>query len=174
MTLDFDMIVNEYQDKVYNTCLGFLKNEADAEDTAQEVFFRIYKSQGTFRGDASLSTWIYRITVNKCLEGIRKRKKHNRDENYETLADQLPTTDAFYHPGVALENKERGAVLFAAMESLPEAQKIAFTLAKVEGLSYEEIAAIMEKTVSSVESLLHRARLNLRTELKTYYQHEKD
>ena len=86
--------------------------------------------------------------------------------------DQFPNkvVDVFYHPGVSLENKERSAILFAAIDSLPEPQRIAFTLQKVEGLSIEEISKVMLKTLSSIESLLHRAKHNLRIKLNTYYE----
>ena len=73
------------------------------------------------------------------------------------------------HPGVSLDNKEKAKELFKAIELLPEKQKIAFTLNRIEGLSYQEISDIMKLTVASVESLLHRARKNLRKNLETYY-----
>ena len=75
----------------------------------------------------------------------------------------------FHHPGVSLDNKERAAVLFGAIEKLPESQKIAFTLHKMEGLSYQQVSEVMNATVSSVESLLHLARNNLRKHLNDYY-----
>jgi RNA polymerase sigma-70 factor (ECF subfamily) len=76
----------------------------------------------------------------------------------------------FNHPGVMAENEEQSRILFRAVEKLPESQKIAFTLHKLEGLSYEQIAAVMQKTLSSVESLMHRAKSNLKKELYEYYR----
>lgn len=75
----------------------------------------------------------------------------------------------FVHPGVLMENKESAIVLFKAMQLLPENQRVALTLIKVEGLSYEEVAAVMELTVKAVEALMHRAKENLRKRLKEYY-----
>ncbi len=165
-------IIDQYQDRVYNTCLGFLKNEEEAEDIAQEVFIKVFKNLDGFKGKSTLSTWIYRIAVNQCLEALRKTK-HIRKyaevsaSEYSTVA--ISDSSGFYHPGVALENKERANILFNAIAQLPEQQKVAFTLHKVEGLSYEEISKIMEKSLSSVESLMHRAKVNLQTTLGEYY-----
>lgn len=172
MTEAFDRMVNEFQDRVYNTCLGFLKNAEDAEDTAQEVFIKLYKSMDSFRGESEIGTWIYRVTINKCLEQLRKAKRQKRSGHQVEITDQLQIASSFYHPGVELENKERSAILFRAIDQLLEPQRVAFTLHKVEGLSYEEISKIMEKSIPSVESLIHRAKLSLRKQLETYYQHE--
>jgi RNA polymerase sigma-70 factor (ECF subfamily) len=173
--LTIEEIVEKYQDRVYNTCLGFLKNEEEAQDVAQEVFINIFQHLERFKGDASLSTWIYRIAVNKSLEHIRKSRRLKRQGNIlgmDSKTEQTIPANPFYHPGVELENKERAAILFGAIDQLAEPQKIAFTLHKVEGLSYEEISNIMEKSLSSIESLMHRAKMNLRTKLKDYYEEE--
>lgn len=165
---EFRDLVLKYQDRVYNTCLGFLKNEEDAEDVAQEVFMQVYKSYDTFLGKSQLTTWIYRISVNKCLEVLRKTKRNQNAAMLDiNLIDKADLN--FYHPGVTLENKERAAILFNAIEKLPDQQQIAFTLNKVEGLSYDEIGQIMDKSLSSVESLIHRGKSRLKELLKDYY-----
>lgn len=165
---EFRDLVLKYQDRVYNTCLGFLKNEEDAEDVAQEVFMQVYKSYDTFLGKSQLTTWIYRISVNKCLEELRKTKRNQNAAMLDiNLIDKADLN--FYHPGVTLENKERAAILFNAIEELPDQQQIAFTLNKVEGLSYDEIGQIMDKSLSSVESLIHRGKSRLKELLKDYY-----
>jgi RNA polymerase sigma factor (sigma-70 family) len=165
---EFSEIVRKYQDRVYNTCLGFLKNEEDAEDTAQEVFIQVYKSYDSFLGKSEVTTWIYRIAVNKCLEELRKTKRTLNAASLDiSIVEKADTT--FYHPGEMLENKEKAAILFRAIEQLPEKQQTAFTLNKVEGLSYGEIGKIMDKSTPSVESLLHRAKLRLQELLKDYY-----
>lgn len=165
---EFRDLVLKYQDRVYNTCLGFLKNEEDAEDVAQEVFMQVYKSYDTFLGKSQLTTWIYRISVNKCLEELRKTKRNQNAAMLDiNLIDKADPN--FYHPGVTLENKERAAILFNAIEELPDQQQIAFTLNKVEGLSYDEIGQIMDKSLSSVESLIHRGKSRLKELLKDYY-----
>ncbi len=170
----FRQLVREYEDKIFNTCISLVKHAEDADDLTQEVFIEIFRSIHKFREDSLLSTWIYRIAVNKSLEHLRrmKRKKRagiltwfNKDDQ-----DMKQVAADFNHPGVQVENEERSRILFRAMEKLPESQKIAFTLHKLEGLSYEQIAAVMQKTLSSVESLMHRAKTNLKKALYDYYK----
>lgn len=169
---DFRDIVSENQDRVYNTCLGFMKNEEEAKDMAQEVFIHVYQNIAKFKGDAKLSTWIYRIATNKCLEEIRKKGRKKRSAQLSDISDEVIQNQApdFFHPGVALEDKERAVILFAAIEKLPNPQRVAFTLSKIEQLSYEEISKVMEKSISSVESLLFRAKKNLQKLLTHYYE----
>lgn len=169
----FKTLVDAFQHKVYNTCLGILKNEQDADDLAQEVFIEVYRSIGSFKEESGLGTWIYRIAVNKALELIRSRKRQKR---FGWLTSLFGKEDLygerhadFTHPGVQLENKERSNILFQKIDQLADNQKIAFTLHKVEGLSYSEIAEVMELSISSVESLMHRAKKNLRKSLEKYY-----
>jgi len=171
----FKYLVDTYQSLVYNTSLGILQNEADAEDIAQEVFIQVYHSVKDFKGESKISTWLYRITTSKCLDFLRSKKRKKRfglmqslfgQESNEPLVEQA----TFVHPGVQLENKERAAVLFKALEKLPENQKAAFTLHKMEGLSYEEVAEILQVSLSSVESLMFRAKGNLQKYLSHYYK----
>ncbi|MEP1033744.1 RNA polymerase sigma factor [Ekhidna sp.] len=169
---DFRDIVNENQDRVYNTCLGFMKNAVEAQDMAQEVFIHVYQNIAKFKGDSKLSTWIYRITTNKCLEEIRRKGRKKRSAQLSDISDEAIQNQApdFFHPGVAMEDKERAAILFEAIEKLPDPQRVAFTLSKIEQLSYEEISKVMEKSISSVESLLFRAKKNLQKLLTHYYE----
>ncbi|MDR8391519.1 RNA polymerase sigma factor [Aliifodinibius sp. S!AR15-10] len=173
----FKTLVEEQKDRIYNTCLGFLHNHEDAEDTAQEVFITVFDSIDSFRNEASLATWIYRIAVTKSLELIRYRKRKKRWSFFEAVAnegnpDRVSAQDMFEHPGVALENKERSAILFREIDKLTENQKTAFILHKVEGLAYKEIADVMETSVSAVESLIHRAKTSLRKQLHKFYKDE--
>jgi len=169
----FRELVSNYQDKVFNTCISFVKNPEDADDLTQEVFIEVYSSIQKFREDAKLSTWIYRITVNKALEHIRKVKRKKRSGFLQWLGndeqDQEWQVADFNHPGIQAENRERAGILLKAIENLPEKQRIAFTLHKMEDLSYEQIAEVMQKSLSSVESLMHRAKNNLKKELYAYY-----
>ena len=170
----FKTLVANYQDLVYNTALGIVQNNEDAEDVAQEVFVQVYRSIDQFKGDARLSTWIYRITTTKALDHIRSRKRKKRFAFITSLFgpnDELVHEPVdFQHPGVALDRKEQAALLFRMIDQLPENQKVAFTLHKTEELSYQEIADVMQISVSAVESLLFRARQNLRKLLEKYYQ----
>ncbi len=176
----FRQLVETYQSRVYNTVLAIVQHPEEAEDVSQEVFVQIYQSMGSFGGEMKLTAWIYRIATTKALQAYRKRRARKRfafltslfspgeDEAYD---DQLHPAD-FEHPGVKLEQQERAKVLFNAISRLPEQQKVAFTLHRIEGLTYQEIAEVMQTSLSSVESLLHRAKQNLRKWLAQYYQED--
>lgn len=169
----FRRLVELFQDKVFNTVVSILQNLEEAEDVSQEVFIEVYESVRKFRGESKLSTWIYRIATTKALEAHRKKKASKRFAFLSSLFgddDEIvhhPAT--FEHPGVVLENKERAGILFKHINQLPDNQKVAFTLCNVEGLSYQEITEVMQLSLSSVESLLFRAKTNLRKTLKDYY-----
>ncbi len=152
-----------------------LQQRENAEDVAQEVFAEIFQSIKHFKADAKLSTWVYRIAVTKSLEFIRNKNRKKRAGFLLPLFGMEDTLEAdkagaFYHPGVAMENKQRSAVLFKAIARLPETQQACFVLNKVEGLSYAEVAEIVNKPVSAVESLLVRAKQNLQKWLEGYYR----
>jgi len=172
--LAFKAMVETWQGMVYNTALGILQNEEDAEDVTQEVFIKVFEAVSSFKGESKFSTWLYRITVSKAMDHIRKKKRKKRfafiqglyGKNDEPLIDPPD----FFHPGISAENKENAAVLFKAMEQLPPNQKSAFVLNKVEGLSYHEIAEVMKISESAVDALLHRAKTNLKKILAGYYK----
>ncbi|OEK03318.1 RNA polymerase subunit sigma-70 [Roseivirga sp. 4D4] len=171
----FRSLVDHYKDRVYNTCLGLLQNSEEAEEATQDVFIEVYKSVEKFRGDAKLSTWMYRIATTKSLERIRKQKAQKRFAFFQSLTGgergyETTKHATFDHPGVILENKEHAKTLFKTIKTLPDSQRIAFTLHKVEGLPYQEIAEVLNTSVPSVESLMFRARKNLQKKLKTYYE----
>lgn len=171
----FALLVENFQDRVYNTCLGVLHNMEDAEDIAQEVFVEVHRSVHNFKAESKLSTWIYRICVTKSLDHLRSKKRKKRFALVKSIFgehDNAPRIDIpdFVHPGVQLENKERAAYLFKAINQLPENQKIAFTLNKIECLSYQEISDVTRLSVSAVESLLFRAKQNLKKILEEYYE----
>jgi RNA polymerase sigma-70 factor (ECF subfamily) len=170
----FRQLIDLFSTKVYNLCLGILQDQQDAEDTTQEIFTTVFLSMGQFKGESKLSTWIYRISVNKCQEHIRKKTRKKRFGFLTTLekteiGDSSTLKANFFHPGVALEEKERSAILFAAIDRLPENQRTAFSMHKLEGIPYEEIADILEVSLSSVESLIFRAKQNLKKLLGDYY-----
>lgn len=172
----FRELVESRQNLVFNTVIGFLQNTEDAEDVTQDVFVKIFESIGQFKGESALSTWVYRVAVTTALEFLRRKKRKKRfgflspilGENNE-LTVELPD---FHHPGVTLDNREKASMLFKAIKQLPENQQTAFILNKVEGLSYQEVAEIMKTSLSAVESLLHRAKTNLKDLLKNFYNLE--
>ena len=171
----FKALVEQHQENVRNTCFRFVNNEEDAEDVAQEVFLEVYRSVKRFRADARLSTWIYRIAVNKSLDFIRMKRRKKRFGQILSLFGMgeedrelhLPSEE---DPHADLERQERNRILNQAVDALPENQKVAITLSKYEGLRNSEIAEIMETSLSAVESLIHRAKENLRKRLYSYYK----
>lgn len=174
----YSKLIDDYQHKVYATCLSFVPNKEDAEDIAQDVFVEVFNSISKFKGESALSTWIYRITTNKCLELIRKRNTKKRFAFLQSLTgegfeiDRSNYFTEMNHPGIILENKQKSETLFLAINGLPEAQRIVFTLHKVDGKSYQEVCDITKKSLSSVESLMFRAKKNLQKTLENYYKNE--
>lgn len=162
----FKFLVETYQDRVYNTAFSILQNQEDAEDVAQEVFIKVYRSINKFKGESKLSTWLYRIATTGALDVLRSRKSKKRfglvqrifGDNNEPVFE-LPD---FNHPGISLDKKENAAKLFRAISQLPENQRLAFTLHKMEDLSYQEVSEVLNTSVAAVESLMHRAKQNLR------------
>ncbi len=165
----FRQVYEQYSDMVYNVCLRMIGNQEDAEDATQEVFLKVHRSVADFRGEAQLSSWIYRIAVNTCLNRER-RKKWAR---WVSL-DFLFTPEGEEHAGSEdsadqfLEEKERVRAVRQAIRSIPQSQKTAIILQRYENLSYQEIADIMGKSLSAVESLLHRAKQNLVKNLREF------
>jgi len=172
----FRQVVEKYKDAILNICYGYLRNRADAEDLAQDVFVEVYHSIKSFRENSSLYTWMYRIAVTKCLDELRYRKRLKRrawyksrqwDEETEPEIDEL---DGQYpDPQDNLEQQQRIEFIQHALQKLPETQREAFTLIHFDGLSYKETAKAMSKTNSAVESLVHRAKQNLKKYLYDFY-----
>ena len=170
-------LVDHFQPMVLRTARGFLRNSDDARDVAQEVFIDIFTNIHRFQGQSRLSTWVYRIAVNRSLNYLRSNKKRlsNRSYSFEnsesgqegTMNLSDPTQK---NPAQILEQKEKSETLHAAIQSLPEKQRIAFTLAEYDDLSYKEIAEVMETSVSSVESLIFRGRKKLQEKLWKMYR----
>lgn len=174
----FGKLIEAYQQKVFSTCISFVPNKEDAEDIAQEVFLEVFKSISNFKGEAKLSTWIFRIATNKCLEFIRRKQTKKRFAFMQTILGNEISIDKtnyfteFNHPGILLENKEKSAIIFKAIDTLPESQRVVFTLAKIDGKSYQEIVEITGKSLSSVESVLFRAKKGLQEKLENFYKND--
>lgn len=172
----FRWLVNYYRNRVYNTVLNILQQEAEAEDAAQETFIQVFESIAKFKEESSLATWIYRIAVRKAIDKLRKRKLVKRLQvilPWWMPEEKKNDDNAFIHPGVLIENKEKAGILFKAMARLPDKQQLAFTLIKVQGMSYAEVCDIMQQSTKAVESLVSRAKANLQMELENYYNHLK-
>ncbi|MEO0470948.1 MAG: sigma-70 family RNA polymerase sigma factor [Bacteroidota bacterium] len=165
----FKMLYEIFSNKVYNTAISYVHNEPEAEEITQDVFTKVFRYAAKFKGESTVNTWIYRITVNTALNYLKKRKR----AAFTTLQEQESQRPDFEHPGVVLENKEKASFLFKAIETLPESQKTAFILAFIEGLPRQEVAQIMDSSLKAIESLLQRAKKNLRGKLEHFYPHQR-
>jgi len=167
----FRHLVERYQDLVVSTCYNFIKNPNDAHDTAQEVFIEVYRSIHKFRQDAAISTWLYRIAVNKSLNFLRKHKKDHRFVPSEQAfqAEKAPVNlsepDFTQTYEKEAEFACRAKLLHQAIEKLTHNQKTAFTLHKFNNLPYKEIAEVMNLSLTAIESLIHRAKKKLQKQL---------
>lgn len=164
----FAEVVEAYQEMVYNIALGILQQAEDAEDVLQDVFVKMYESWDSFTGASVRSTWIYRIAVNMSMDALRRKKAAKRGgllkRVFRLKQNEEPAT--FHHPGVTLDKKEEAGILFEALSKIPEKQMVAFLLQQLEGLPVKEIGVIMNTTDAAAESLLKRAKENLRKELQ--------
>lgn len=166
-------MVDIHKNRVYNTVLGFIRHTSDAEDVTQNVFIKIFETAGSFKQQSKLSTWIYRISVNESLDFIRHR---NRKKRWAVITNLFGSDNELLyqetdneHPGVLTENKEKAQILFKAIDRLPQQQKTAFLLQKTQDCTQQQIAEIMQISEGAVESLLTRAKANLKKLLINYY-----
>ena len=169
-----DYFYNKYAAKVYSTSLSYTKNEEDAEELLQDVFISLFNSASKFKNDSSVSTWIYRITINKSLDFLRKKNSLKRKGIFSSLFSKdsgeiLIEPIDFVHPGVKMENSEDAKLLFRVMDELTENQKTVFILTQIDGLPQQEVADIMKVSRKSVESLLQRAKATMRIKLEKFY-----
>lgn len=168
----FSQIVLKYREPVIRICRGYVGSFEDAEDLAQEIFVELYRSAGSFRGDSSVATWIYRIAINKSLNFVRdNRKKFSVFRSADSAGERvLYNSTGDNESDRDIMNSEHAKAIHLALDKLPANQKTAFILNKYEELSYKEISAIMKISHSSVESLIFRAKQNLQKSLLDYYQ----
>lgn len=172
--LVFKNFMQEHQQRVFNMVLNMLQHYQDAEDITQDVFADAFEKQQSFRGDSSVQTWLYRIAMNKCIDQLRRKELQRR---WTRLSSLLSNTNNvtnrgsvdFVHPGTLAENHEKAVILYKALQKLAVNQRTAYVLSETEHLSYREISEVMKLSVSSVESLLFRAKKNLRNILETFY-----
>ena len=156
----FESLVTAYERRVYSLALRTTGSEADAADITQEVFLRAYRSLDTFRGESGFSTWLYRITVNLCVDLARKNNPAESLDDEQAL--EAPETRGAYQPETALANSELRRELDAALSLVSEEHRKIVILRDVAGMSYADIAAALELEEGTVKSRLARARAALR------------
>lgn len=172
----FEELIENYQKKIFNIAFRIVGNYDDANDLAQEVLIRIYKSIGSFKEQSSFSTWIYRITTNVCLDDIRKRKNRkvvSLDEEIHVddgeVKRQIISDDPL--PEETVERAELRELVAKAIQSLSEEHRLVIVMRDLQGFSYEEIARILKCPEGTVKSRINRARLALRNVLKLKREH---
>jgi RNA polymerase sigma-70 factor (ECF subfamily) len=169
----FDQLVRRYEQKVYQHAYRLTGNADDAADVAAEAFLRVYNALRRFRGDSQLSTWLYRIVQNVYFDFYKREQRHQHlpleipsDEDEESM--ELPIADEKANLEEIVLERERQRVLREAIEKLPDYQRVVMILFHVEGLSYEEIAAVTGLPLGTIKSRLNRARASLRELLEPY------
>lgn len=164
----FELLIDNYQSKVINISYGMLSNQEDAYDVSQEVFIKIYKSIDKFQGNSSLSTWIYRITMNMCKDFLRKRGRAVVYSLNDVIGDtdkERDIKDDSLTPEEVTEQNEVQQAVRDAINALKEEYKQVISLYDLEGLSYEEVAYSLDCPIGTVKSRLNRARAALRKKL---------
>lgn len=159
----FKELFAKHQRKIVNFSRRYLGSVARAEDAAQETFLRLYRARADYQPQTKLSTYLYRIATNTCLNHLRKRDwlvREDAEADGESATERVPDTSA-QGPEENLSGRELQARIIAALQSLPESQRAALILLRFDDLSYEEIAEVMQSTVPAVKSLLNRAKEQL-------------
>ena len=170
---NFNSVYNEYHLLVYNVALNYVQNVEDAEEITQDVFLKIHESLSDFKENSSIKTWLYRITINQSLDFIKKKNSKKRFFIFGKKSQnefELTNVSNFEHPGILLERQEEAKVLFLVINTLPENQKTAFIVSKVDGLSSPEVSEIMEMSISAIESLIFRAKKELKEKLSNKFE----
>jgi RNA polymerase sigma-70 factor (ECF subfamily) len=160
----FEELIKKYEKAVFSTIYRYTGNKEDIEDLAQEIFFKIWQKANSFKGRSKFSTWLYRIVVNHCLNYKAKTKHHLQHESLDEMSARGKTPESLkvysaYDGNCHIEMIQR------AINELPKNQRLAFILAQLEDKSHAEIAEIMNLSVSSVHSLIFRARDSLKKKL---------
>jgi len=170
----FRILVEQYKQMVFRTCMGFLHNKDDADDLTQDVFIQTYQSLPRFKGDSVFSTWLYRIAVNASLNKIRKSPMKTMLQRFESITGSKSEKEAYpivrdeEDPENILIKQEHIDWVQRALDSLTENQRTAIVLSKYDDLSQKEIADIMNTSEGAIEALLQRAKKNLREKLSAH------
>lgn len=165
----FEELVLKYQDRIYNLCRYMLSNAHDAEDATQDTLIKAYQNLKKFRPEASFYTWLYRIAVNTCLDYKRRpffeslfKKTDEGEEFIEEPSSEWPSPERLY------ESKQIGSAMHNSIRKLPPKLRTVIILKEIEGLSYQEIADILEVSTGTVKSRISRAREELKQRLKKF------
>jgi RNA polymerase sigma-70 factor (ECF subfamily) len=170
----FQELVEKYKQPVMNLVYRTLPDATEAEDLAQHVFLQVFKSAPRYEVSAKFTTWLFTIARNLCLNEIRRRSRHPADSLDETYGEdeshpmRQAADSKTFSPPDALLHGELEEKIEAALAELPEKQRTALLLCRGDELSYEEIARVLDCSVSATKSLIHRGRETLKQKLKPY------
>lgn len=164
----FERLIEPLEGRIYAVALRMCGNREDAQDCMQESMIRIYRALSSFKGQSSFSTWIYRITMNTCLDELRRRKAR-RSTSLDTLLDSgwSPTDETDTPERHAIQSEQRRTLEHAIAE-LPEDMRAAVVLRDIQGLAYDEIASALNVNVGTVKSRISRGRERLREKLSAH------
>ena len=167
------LLVDNYQEQVIRTAFHFLGNMEDAEDLSQEIFMDVISSIHRFRMDSKLSTWIYRIVVNRSLNEVNKKKRRQRMQligtYFQTGGKEKTTGNSGHSDPESPDEQENREFLQKAVDSLPLRQRTVFVLSKYEDRSHKEISEITGLSISAIESLIFRAKQKLQKMLAVHF-----
>lgn len=162
----FNRLMQQHERRMYAVALRMCANREDAQDCLQEAMLRVYRSIGGFKGQSSFSTWVYRITMNTCLDELR-RKKNRQSTSLDGLLDQgWSPADGENIPEKQAVRSEARQILHAAIQELPDDMRSAIVLRDIHGLSYDEISRTLDINVGTIKSRISRGREKLREKLK--------
>lgn len=157
----FNQLFLETKEMIYNTALHLLQNETEAMDVMQDVYVEVFLSIDKFQKNSSLSTWMYRICINKSLESLRKQKRRTIFTRVSNLIISERNSANWVHPGVLAEQKDTAKQLYAAIRKLKDKEQVAFTLFHIQGFSQKQIAEITKQSIPAVETQIFRAKQKL-------------
>jgi RNA polymerase sigma-70 factor (ECF subfamily) len=165
----FGGLVRKYQDRLFNTVVHVAGSREEAEDVVQEAFVQAFLKLASFHGDSAFYTWLYRIAFNVAVSRRRRKRNEVSLDAAREDAGREPADD-LEHPGEQMLRQERANLVHAALAVLSEEHRTILVLREMEGFEYEQISDILDLPTGTVRSRLHRARLQLREQLKTVLQ----
>ena len=173
----FEELVDRYEDKIFRLAFRFVRNETEAKEIVQDTFLLVWRKLDTFKGDAQFGSWLYRVATNTALMRLRAQRRHPEVSTEELPIDyldnygQLPAAGENWakRPDDELQSDELRRRIQKAVDELPEIYRTVFLIRDVEGLSTEETAEVLEISIPTVKTRLHRARLALRDAITRYF-----
>ena len=162
----FNRLMERHERRMYAVALRMCANREDAQDCLQEAMLRVYRSIGGFKGEASFSTWVYRITMNTCLDELRRRKNKQSSSLDDLLDEGWAPADDRSSPEKHAVRAETARALRQTIQELPEDMRAAVVLRDIQGYTYEEIAGILETNVGTIKSRISRGREKLREKMR--------